>query len=224
MKWLIFYKIAVAILLLSVESGWAQGLRTERPLQRGPQREITKGVFLVADPQLLDPNFRKTVVLVIHHGLDGTLGMVINRPTTTALSQLLPDAKEFQGQPDTLYIGGPVFQQILLLLLRSRIHLQSANQVLDDVYFSQDMNTLTDMLKRNSQKGEFRVYAGHAGWAPGQLQDEFDRGDWRIIRADSGTVFEQDPDTVWPEMIRRSSEQLIKGLNIPVLPTLDSDP
>jgi putative transcriptional regulator len=228
MKWLILSMIVFTILFLntavSAELGWMQDLPAGRPLQISPQREITKGVFLVAGPQLLDPNFRKTVVLVIHHGLDGTLGIVINRPTTTALSRLLPDTKEFQGQPDTVYIGGPVFQQVLLLLLRSRIRLQSANQVLDDVYFSQDMNMLTDMFKQNSQKGAFRVYAGHAGWAPGQLEDEFERGDWRVIRADSGTVFEKDPDTVWPEMIQRSSEQKIKGLHRPVLPILESDP
>src|SRR6185295_8313895 len=169
-------------------------------------------------PQLLDPNFRKTVVLIIHHGLDGTLGVVINRPTTTTLSRAFPEVKEFQGHADNLYIGGPVFQQVPLLLLRSRVYVQSADQVLEDVYFSQDLNTLTNILKKNSQKNVFRIYAGYAGWASGQLQNEFDRGDWRIIRADSGTVFEQDSETVWPEMIGRSSERLIKELNNPVLP------
>lgn len=209
----IFLLHVTVLVTMGTEKEWAEGPFVKRPLQREPQREITKGVFLVADPWLLDPNFSKTVVLITHHGPGGTTGVIINRPTTTPLSRLLPNIKELKNRLDTLYIGGPVFHEVLVLLLRTHVHLQSTDQVLDDIYFSQDMNTLTDMLKGNSPKGAFRIYAGHAGWAPGQLQAELDRGDWRIIRADSGAVFEQDPETIWPEMIRRSSEQLIKGLN-----------
>ncbi len=232
MNRMILTGLAVTILLLNVavlvtmgaEGGWTEGLSVKRPLQRGPQREITKGVFLVADPWLMDPNFSKTVVLITHHGPGGTLGVIINRPTTTRLSHLLPDIKELKTRSDTLYIGGPVFHEVLVLLLRTHAHLQSTDQVLDDVYFSQSMNVLTDMLKENSPKGAFRVYAGHAGWAPGQLQAELDRGDWRIIQADSGVAFEQDPETIWPEMIQRSSEQLIKGLSRPFRPRYAQPP
>jgi len=208
MNRIIFTGLVTMIFLLHATVFVAMG--TEKGWVGGPQREITRGVFLVADPWLLDPNFSKTVVLITHHGPGGTTGVIINRPTTTRLSRLLPNIKEFKNRSDTLYIGGPVFHEVLVLLLRTHIHLQSADQVLDDVYFSQDMNTLTDILKEKSSKGVFRVYAGHADWAPGQLQAEFDRGDWRIIRADSGAVFEQDAETIWPEMLRRSSEQLIK--------------
>jgi putative transcriptional regulator len=227
MKRIMLSKLVIAIFLVNafvaMEWGWAQVRSVERPFRRGPQREITKGVFLVADPRLLDPNFKNTVVLVIDHGHDGTLGVIVNRPTSTLLTQLLPGIKEFQGQSDTLYIGGPVSQQVLLLLFRSPAPPESLTPVLDDIYFSQDMNMLTDTLKKNGRKAAFRIYAGYAGWASGQLQGEFDRGDWRIIRADSGTVFGKDPETVWPEMIRRSSEQLIRRMSGPSLPDIRSN-
>lgn len=214
-----FLKFIITVFLVNamvfIVWGRPQALFAERPLPGGPQREIANGVFLVADPRLVDPNFNKTVVLVIHHGLDGTLGLIINRPTTTALSRLLPEVKQFQGHPDTLYIGGPVLQKVLLLLFRSTSGAQS-NQVLDDVYFSQDMNALADALGQKDQTA-FRVYAGYAGWASGQLQNEFDRGDWRVIRADADAIFKKDPETLWPEMLRRSSEQLIKELGRPGL-------
>ena len=111
-----------------------------------------------------------------------------------------------------------MYQQVLLMLLRSNIRPEPAEQIFEDVYFSQDMNAFTDMLRKNNRKNLFRIYAGYAGWAPGQLQNEFERGDWRIIRADSNTVFAQDPETVWNDMVQRSSEQLIKELNQPAMP------
>jgi putative transcriptional regulator len=114
---------------------------------------------------------------------------------------------------DALYIGGPVLHEVLLLLLRSQVSLQPADQVLDKVYFSQSFDMLAALLKDNRPKDAFRVYAGYAGWAPRQLQAEFDRGDWRIVQGDPDIVFIQDPAEVWTEMIRRSSEQLIKNGN-----------
>jgi putative transcriptional regulator len=214
--------LAVLILLLGAtllmtmkEEGWAEGLIMKRSLPSGSQREISKGVFLVADPRLVDPNFSKTVVLVIRHGSEGTMGIIINRPTKTRLSRLLPDIKELKDRPDTLYIGGPVLHEVVLLLLRTKDPLKSADQVFDNVYFSPSIEILTAMLRKNRPKDVVRVYSGHAGWAPGQLQAETDRGDWRIIRADPDMVFEKDPAAVWAEMIRRSSEQLIKDRRRP---------
>lgn len=210
-------KIAVSFAVMAfllnaiLQQAWAETLSPEGSYRPGPQREITKGVFLIADPRLLDPNFRKTVVLVIDHGSDGTLGVIVNRPTNTPVAKLLPDIREFRAQMARLYIGGPVYQQILLWLLRSRTPIDSTNQVMDDIYFSQDMNLLADVLKKSGPKTGFRVYAGYAGWGAGQLQAEFERGDWRILRAGSGLLFQKDPEKLWDEMIQRSSEQLIKG-------------
>jgi len=218
MKGTILPVLAALILLLSAtifmtmtEVGRAKAVIVKRPIPRGLQREVAKGVFLVADPRLMDTNFSKTVVLVIHHDSDGTMGVIINRPTATRLAGLLPDIKELKDRMDALYLGGPVFHEVLLLLLRSQVSLQPADQVLDDVYFSQSFDMLAALLKENRSKDAFRVYAGYAGWAPRQLQAEFDRGDWRIVQGDPDIVFIHNPADIWTEMIRRSSEQFIKN-------------
>lgn len=184
-------------------------LQEMHPVQRELKRKVAKGVFLVADPRLMDRNFGETVVLIIDHGQGGTLGVIINRTTTTRLSRLLPDLKELKDRTDTLYIGGPVLHEAMVMLWRSPASSPSAQPVFADVYFSPGVVPLADLLKNTHPKNAFRVYAGHAGWAPGQLEAELHRGDWRVIPADSGVIFGNDPEKVWPQMIQRSSQQLV---------------
>lgn len=173
--------------------------------------KVTKGMFLIAEPGLPDPNFSETAVLIIHHGPDGTLGVIINRATSTRLSRVLPDLESLQQRSETLYLGGPVLHNALVMLFRSPEPLPSTEPVFRDVYFSQNVEPLADLLKQAGPKRAFRVYAGHAGWAPGQLQGELARGGWRIVRADVESIFENNPDSVWPELIRRSTQQVVQA-------------
>ena len=76
---------------------------------------IRKGLFLVADPDLTDPNFSQTVVVITHHGPQGTTGVVINRPTTTLLSHALPDLPSLADRPETLFAGGPVGREAVVM-------------------------------------------------------------------------------------------------------------
>ncbi len=171
--------------------------------------ELGKGLFLIAEPSLHDPNFRETVVLLLHHGAKGTTGVIVNRPTDTRLSSVLPDRDELAGRGDTLHLGGPVDRQILLLLVRAKIGPEHAEHVFDNVYVSRSVDVLADALKSDDPKTAVRLFAGYAGWAPGQLAEEIARGSWRIVPADSAVLFERDAAVIWPEMIRRTSEQFI---------------
>lgn len=171
--------------------------------------ELGKGLFLVAEPSLRDPNFRETVILITHHNATGTMGVIINRPTTTPLSHLLADREEFAELRDTLHIGGPVDRRVLLLLVRSLARPDHSEQVFDHVYLSQSVDVLLDALKSDDPKTAVRVFLGYAGWAPGQLADEISRGSWRVVPADPSVLFDRDADVIWKEMIRRTSEQYI---------------
>ena len=173
------------------------------------QYKVTKGVFLVADPKLIDPNFGESVLLILAHGGGGSLGLIINRSTARSLAGLLPSIKALENRPDTLYVGGPVYHDSLVMLLRTQEKTPSMDRVFDDIYMSRGLGELTDILKNTGPQSAFRIYAGHAGWAPGQLQGEMNRGDWRVIPADADIIFAKDPETVWPEMIRRSSQQWV---------------
>lgn len=173
--------------------------------------EAKRGVFLVADPKLADHNFKETVVLITHHGPGGTLGIVINRPTDRRLSALLPDLNALKDRTDLLYIGGPVQHGVLVMLVQSREAPAEAQPVTGEIYLSQDLSFLTEIVERGRPGEAFRIYAGYAGWAPGQLQGELNRGDWRIVRVETDAVFRWEFAKTWPEMLRRSNVQIIRG-------------
>jgi putative transcriptional regulator len=171
--------------------------------------ELGKGLFLIAEPDLHDPNFSETVILITHHSNQGTTGVVINRPTTTTLSEALPERKELAGHPDVVHAGGPVGRRSLQLVLRSRTRPQHAQHVFGDVYVTQAVEVLLDALKSDDPATAIRLFAGYAGWAPGQLADEIARGSWRVVPAEAAVLFDRDPEVIWKEMIRRTSEQFI---------------
>ena len=171
--------------------------------------ELGKGLFLVAEPTLRDPNFRETVILITHHDVTGTMGVIINRPTITPLSHLLPDRAELEGRTETLHLGGPVDRSILVLLVRMRSAPEHAHRVFDNVYLTQSTDVLGDALNSDDPSVAIRLFAGYAGWAPGQLADEITAGGWRVVPADASVVFDRDADVIWKEMIRRTSERYI---------------
>jgi putative transcriptional regulator len=188
-------------------AGWMVALWTLLPgiLSAGMEREVSKGVFLIADRRLTDPNFRESVVLITHHDTDGSIGVVINRPTTRPLSTI-PDPRLKETPSGTLFSGGPVSPSILSLLLQSERPPQEMEAVLNDVYFRLNPQSFAG-LKGSKQ---FRVYAGYAGWAPGQLAAEITRGDWRILPADPVLLFQNDPEHIWPELFRRSEQRSVQ--------------
>ncbi|MFQ5664794.1 MAG: YqgE/AlgH family protein [Candidatus Binatia bacterium] len=168
-----------------------------------PEAGLAKGKFLIASRRLRDPNFSETVILLIAYGVNGAMGVVINRPTDVKLSTVLPEVKELRRRTDTLYIGGPVARNGAVLLLRSSKRPAESVHVFDHVYASPSLAALRKALGGKVPLQGFHAYAGHAGWAPGQLDAEVARGDWHVSPADPETVFDQAPLKVWQKIIRR---------------------
>jgi putative transcriptional regulator len=162
-------------------------------------------IFLVASPELLDPNFRETVVLVTHPREGPPWGVIINRPLEHPLSEVFTEIETLKGRKDVLYFGGPVAHERLVFLVRTSQPPPRAVEVLRDVHFVADVEWIEGLLRRTEPARGLRVYAGFAGWAPGQLQGEIARGGWRVWPADAATVFDTDPARIWPELIKRSA-------------------
>lgn len=177
----------------------------EDPGTPGSREKLAKGKFLVASRQLNDPNFSQTVVLLIDYGPDGAMGLVINRPSAVKLSKVFPDVKELKKRKDTVYIGGPVAVNQMLMLVRSSQAPEASTLVIDNVYISSSWKVLEGLIKKASAEQRFRLFAGYAGWAPNQLDFEHSRGDWHILKADADSVFAQDPKALWQELIRRAT-------------------
>jgi putative transcriptional regulator len=172
---------------------------------------LSKGKFLVASEGLTDPNFSKTVVLLVHYDFHGAMGLVINRPTDMKLSSVFPKIEGLRKRPDTVYIGGPVARGQVLLLIRSQDQLEGARRVFDDISVSASRTVLRQMIDAVDLGKSLRVYSGHAGWAPGQLDQELSRGGWHVLPADADIVFHKTPSEIWPELIRRTSVQWVRA-------------
>lgn len=164
---------------------------------------VGKGMLLVANPSLNDPNFRQAVVLVLEHGPGGTLGLILNRPTSVLLSGALPDLTVLKGTNYRLFAGGPVEPNRLLLLLRVKEPPADARSVFDGVYVGVIPQVLERIIMEAKPSETFRAFAGFAGWAPGQLEYEMLQGAWVTLPPDSIDIFDKDPVTLWPDCLSR---------------------
>ena len=148
---------------------------------------------------------RETVVLVTQPQRGGPFGVIVNRPLNRRLEEALPQYETLKGKKDVVYFGGPVARQALVFVVRSAQPPPRAIRVLKDVYITVDREEIEGLLKRPDPTKALRVYAGHSGWAPGQLQNEIRRGGWHIVPADAETVFEKDAATIWHDLSKRAA-------------------
>jgi putative transcriptional regulator len=161
----------------------------------------SKSLFLIARPGLPDPNFRESVVLVIHSESAETTGVIINRPMNRSLAELLP-GERFEPFTDPIFFGGPVTPQGLFALFQSDKYSGPAVPMLPGVYLAVLPDSVDALLSKPPAK--IRFFSGYSGWAPGQLQGELERGDWLVVDADAKTVFLRDTSRLWEDMLRRA--------------------
>ncbi len=159
------------------------------------EREIEPGFLIVASPSLLDPNFARTVVLIITHDDGGTFGVVLNRPLDRTLVDVLPDVDP-RGGSIPLFQGGPVQDDMLQVLTR---HAGSGRMILPGVALGTELETLLD----SAPEGDgLRGYVGYAGWGGGQLESETAEGAWIIAPARPEHVFDVPSDDLWVTVLR----------------------
>jgi putative transcriptional regulator len=168
------------------------------------QLSVKKGALLVASPSLEDPNFRQAVVLIVEHGPDGTVGLILNRSTKVLLSEALPEVTVLKGTSYRIFAGGPVAPDRLLLLFRLlKEPPADARSVFDGVYVGGTPKILERIITQAKPTETFRAFAGFASWAPRQLEAEMLLGAWGILPADSFSIFDQDPGTLWLDCLSR---------------------
>ena len=161
------------------------------------------GLFLVAKPSVTDPNFARTVVLVTQAEDASTVGVIINRPTSLKLADML----QRQQQPvdnyrHPVYFGGPVMRQVVVSLFRSEKPPEhAAFHVLKTIYLTMHPDNIAKLLA--DPDAHYRLYVGFSGWAPRQLQGEFVRNDWYVLPADEATLFREKSEGLWEELVER---------------------
>ena len=160
-----------------------------------------RGRLVVASPAMLDPNFHRTVVLLIEHGEEGALGVVLNRATEMPVGEPLPTWEPYAADPAVVYVGGPVQRSAAICLGRSKVPIRTSGwaPVFGDIG-TVDLNEDPSEVPGVAQ---VRVFAGHAGWGPLQLEDEMDEGAWVVCDATPADVLDPEPDLLWDRVVER---------------------
>ena len=174
------------------------------------QAESARTFLLVAQPDMLDPNFSRTVVLVMHPEDSGPLGVILNRPTPVQLRELYPDRAELTGRDDLLFFGGPVQPDALLFAFRSAVKPPKGLNVTGDIYISGFSEVLEEVLKHPENANEQRFFSGYAGWAQGQLESEIAQGGWYTLPLDEDAIFKMNPLTLYDELLKRAAVRRIE--------------
>jgi putative transcriptional regulator len=181
-------------------------------LRIGAVKELAAGKLLVAARGLVDPNFRETVILLVEHNDEGSMGLVINRRSDVPLARIFPNLKSTAGEPSLIYVGGPVSPDGVLALVRSEAPKADTRRVVDDVYLIASPEGLDEQLAAGTDRSRFRVYLGYAGWGPGQLERETTQGAWHVFRGEPAVVFDADAETVWERQIVRTQQRMARLL------------
>lgn len=172
--------------------------------------ETLAGMLLVASPHLLDPNFFRAVVVILEHDENGAVGVILNRPSESRLGDELPDWAPLLAEPGVVFVGGPVQPDAAVGLADAVAGATGAG---------------VDIVDLSAPPGEIqarvRIYAGYAGWGPGQLEDELLEGGWIVVEAMPGDAFAPDPEGLWRTVLKRQAGTTALLASFPIDPRLN---
>lgn len=180
--------------------------------------DSVRGQLLLATPQLTDPNFSRSVVLVVDHNEEGALGVVINRATDARAAEAAPPLEVLVGHEDLLYVGGPVQADSIVVMAEFSDPGQAAVLATGSVGL---LSADTDMDEAAGRVLRARAYAGFAGWGPDQLDGELDRDDWIVAPARPQDVFTGEPGELWGGVLGRLGPKYALVSKMPVDPRMN---
>jgi putative transcriptional regulator len=191
-----------AFCLLLVLGRTSAGAAQEKPNKDASE---DKPLFLVARPEIRDPIFKESVVLMLPAGKGPVVGLIVNRPARVALSAIFPDDQALKDRSETAYFGGPVDPRAPSVVFRSTNKAaKQATLLFGDVYLSFDRDFIKELLKKPGKTPDLRLFVGRSLWAPAQLQNELASGAWHSVRAETNMIFSTSPQYLWHDLYERS--------------------
>lgn len=166
--------------------------------------ETLRGSFLIGGCRLKDPNFFKSVVLIIEHGAEGAMGFIVNSPTRDTVARSLVGHYEIQEDNQLVYNGGPV-EPAALFIVHDCAHLDPDEPALiPGVFMGSSCEVFEEIVspKHAGCVENYRVFRGCASWGTGQLEAELEHGDWIVVPASAEFVFSTDPYSVWDKLYK----------------------
>jgi putative transcriptional regulator len=183
------------------------------------ESDSLKGKLLLAAPTLVDPNFHRTVVLITEHTEDGAMGLVLNRPATSTVGEAVDELEWIADAEDPVFVGGPVAPAGVIVLAEFAEPDLAAALVEDDLGFipadAEDREAFATAVRRT------RVFAGHAGWGPGQLEGELEEEAWIVEPPLRAEIFAEDPEGLWSAVLRRKGDRYALLATMPVDPSMN---
>jgi putative transcriptional regulator len=168
-------------------------------------RRVRAGILLLANTDLLEPTFRRSVIYVVEHNDDGTLGVVLNRPSETAVYNVLPQWAKLAAKPKTMFIGGPVKRDAALCLATLRVgvdpHDVPGLRHVAGRMVMVDLDAEPDLIAPLVEG--VRIFAGYSGWTTGQLEGEIERDDWIVLSALPSDLLVGPRADLWGQVLRR---------------------
>jgi putative transcriptional regulator len=178
-----------------------------------------RGKLLLAGPMLKDPNFDRAVVLITEHTEEGAMGLVLNRPSEAAIDEAVPDLAWVADGDDPVFVGGPVAPSGVIVLAEWSEPERAVALIEDDLGFVPGDEEDTDGLAAAILRA--RVYAGHAGWGPGQLEDELAEEAWIVETPQREELFSPAPENLWAAVLRRMGREFALLSTMPPDPSLN---
>ena len=162
--------------------------------------EITSGKVLLAEPFMMDPNFKRAAVLLCEHGPDGTVGFIMNKRLNMKVDELIDDFPEFKAP---VFFGGPVQTDTIHYVHNVGNLLDDSHHVTDGVWWGGDFTKLKILINQQLiLPKDIRFFIGYSGWTEGQLNDEMSYGSWVLADMDANYLFKSDPRSLWREVMK----------------------
>jgi putative transcriptional regulator len=180
--------------------------------------ESLSGQLLLASPKLLDPNFRRSVVLVGAHSEDGAMGVVLNRPSEVTVGEAVPQLEPAMDEQEPVYFGGPVQPSSIVVLGEFLDPEPAGLLVLGRIGFPAPEAGIEELAQATARR---RVFAGYAGWGEGQLDAELEQGDWIAHPAVPDDVFTEAPRELWRTVLERKGGSFALIARMPVDPSVN---
>lgn len=177
------------------------------------------GRFLISEPFMGDPNFKRTVVLLVEHGIEGTIGFILNRNLKLSITELVEDLPDFRAP---VFIGGPVEQNTLHYVHRMGHLIEGSRHIAEDIYWGGNFEQVKEMIrKKELETTDILFFIGYSGWNHGQLQGEMDEKAWIVAPEDSDFVFQKSYNHLWKQVLSSLGTRYRILSNYPVDPQLN---
>jgi putative transcriptional regulator len=178
-----------------------------------------KGRVLISEPFLLDPNFKRSIVLLTEHVEEGSVGFILNKPTEYKFNDLVEDFPDFEAP---VFYGGPVATNTLQFIHKLGDMLEGSMEISEGLFWGGSFETLKILVETGSvYPDDFRFFIGYSGWSPGQLNDELKINSWIVSSAKINDIFSDEPDKLWREILKGMGKKYALLASFPENPSVN---